>query len=158
MNYKAMDWAFTQPLADSSAKFLLVAIAGHAGRDLSCFPSYSRLSGMTGMSVRTITRKVAVLQEAGLVSVAVRKRPNGSYTSSQYTLIMKDPEDNLSGGYSQNGVTLRDNTIIDNNNNNNSSSISYGGDKMADGEVDWTDFANQILGKSNGRDDSKMGD
>jgi hypothetical protein len=25
-------------------------------------------------------------------------------------------------------------------------------------ETDWTDFANQILGKSNGRDDSKMGD
>jgi pyocin large subunit-like protein len=156
MNYKAMEWAFTRPLADSSAKFLLVAIAGHAGRDLSCFPSYSRLSGMTGMSVRTITRKVTVLQEAGLVSVAVRKRPNGSYTSSQYTLIMKDPEDNLSGGYSQNGVTIRDNNK--NNNNNSSSSISYGGDKMADGEVDWTDFANEILGNRNGRDDSKMGD
>ena len=123
MNYKAMDWAFKQSLDDSSAKFLLVTIAGHAGRDLSCFPSYSRLSGMTGMSVRTITRKVAVLQEAGLVSVVVRKRPNGSYTSSQYTLIMKDPEDNLSGGYSQNGVTRRDNK----NNKNNSSSISSGG-------------------------------
>jgi pyocin large subunit-like protein len=153
MNYKAMEWAFTQPLADSSAKFLLVAIAGHAGRDLSCFPSYSRLSGMTGMSVRTITRKVTVLQEAGLVSVAVRKRPNGSYTSSQYTLIMKDPEDNLSGGYSQNGVTRRDNNK-NNNNNNSSSSISYGGDKMADGEVDWTAMGAQALGHQNGRDDS----
>jgi len=149
MNYKAMDWAFKQSLDDSSAKFLLVTIAGHAGRDLSCFPSYSRLSGMTGMSVRTITRKVAVLQEAGLVSVVVRKRPNGSYTSSQYTLIMKDPEDNLSGGYSQNGVTRRDNK-----NNNNSSSISSGGDKMADGGVDWTAMGAQALGHQNGRDDS----
>ena len=110
MNYKAMEWAFTQPLADSSAKFLLVAIAGHAGRDLSCFPSYS-----------------------------------------QYTLIMKYPEDNLSGGYSQNGVTIRDNNK---NNNNNSSSISYGGDKMADGEVDWTAMGAQALGHQNGRDDS----
>ena len=150
MNYKAMDWAFKQSLDDSSAKFLLVTIAGHAGRDLSCFPSYSRLSGMTGMSVRTITRKVAVLQEAGLVSVVVRKRPNGSYTSSQYTLIMKDPEDNLSGGYSQNGVTRRDK----NKNNNNSSSISSGGDKMADGGVDWTAMGAQALGHQNGRDDS----
>lgn len=150
MNYKAMDWAFKQSLDDSSAKFLLVTIAGHAGRDLSCFPSYSRLSGMTGMSVRTITRKVAVLQEAGLVSVVVRKRPNGSYTSSQYTLIMKDPEDNLSGGYSQNGVTRRDNK----NNKNNSSSISSGGDKMADGGVDWTAMGAQALGHQNGRDDS----
>ena len=153
MNYKAMDWAFKQSLDDSSAKFLLVTIAGHAGRDLSCFPSYSRLSGMTGMSVRTITRKVAVLQEAGLVSVVVRKRPNGSYTSSQYTLIMKDPEDNLSGGYSQNGVTRRDNNKKNNNNNNNSS-ISSGGDKMADGGVDWTAMGAQALGHQNGRDDS----
>jgi len=141
MNYKAMEWAFEQPLADSSAKFLLVAIAGHAGRDLSCFPSYGRLSDMTGMSVRTITRKVNTLQKAGLISVTIRKRPNGSYTSSKYTLLMNQPEDNLSGGYSQNGVSLRDNSLRDTDN----IVVSYGHDKMADGEVDWAAMAAEAM-------------
>ena len=138
MNYKAMEWAFTQPLADSSAKFLLVAIAGHAGKDFSCFPSYNRLSDMTGMSVRTITRKVTVLQDAGLITVTTRKRPNGSYTSSRYTLTMSEPEDKMTGGYSQDGVTLRD---ITNNTDNTSNVVSYGQDKMADGEIDWAALA-----------------
>ena len=141
MNYKAMEWAFEQPLADSSAKFLLVAIAGHAGRDLSCFPSYGRLSDMTGMSVRTVTRKVSVLQEAGLISVTIRKRPNGSYTSSKYTLLMNQPDANLSGGC-QNGSTLRD---ITNNVDNTSIVVSYGQDKMADGEIDWAAMAAEAM-------------
>lgn len=142
MNYKAMEWAFEQPLADSSAKFLLVAIAGHAGRDLSCFPSYKRMSAMTGMSVRTITRKVDVLQEAGLIQVTTRKRPNGSFTSSEYLLLMNQPEDNLSGGYSQDDISIRDNT---NNIDTTSIVVSYGHDKMADGEIDWAAMAAEAM-------------
>lgn len=137
-----MEWAFTQPLADSSAKFLLVAIAGHAGKDFSCFPSYNRLSDMTGMSVRTITRKVTVLQDAGLITVTIRKRPNGSYTSSRYTLTMSEPEDKMAGGYSQDGMTIRDNT---NNLDNTSNLVSYGHDKMADGEIDWAALAAEAM-------------
>ena len=142
MNYKAMEWAFQQPLADSSAKFLLVAIAGHAGRDLSCFPSYNRLSEMTGMSVRTLNRKVVVLQEAGLVEVTTRKRPNGSFTSSQYVLLMSEPEANLSPPSRQNGSTIRDNT---NNTDTTSIVVSSGHAKMADGGIDWAAMAAEAM-------------
>lgn len=142
MNYKAMEWAFEQPLADSSAKFLLVAIAGHAGRDLSCFPSHNRLAKMTGMSVRTVTRKVDVLQEAGLIQVTTRKRPNGSFTSSEYVLLMNQPEDNLTIGYSQDDIPIRDNT---NNNTDNNIVVSYGGDKLADGAIDWAAMAAKAM-------------
>lgn len=141
MNYKAMEWAFEQPLADSSAKFLLVAIAGHAGRDLSCFPSHNRLAKMTGMSVRTITRKVDVLQEAGLIQVTTRKRPNGSFTSSEYVLLMNQPEANLSGGYSQDDISIRDNSLRDTDN----IVVSSGYDKMADGEIDWAAMAAEAM-------------
>lgn len=141
MNYKAMDWAFEQPLADSSAKFLLVAIAGHAGRDLSCFPSHSRLAKMTGMSARTVTRKVVVLQEAGLIQVTTRKRPNGSFTSSEYVLLMNQPEGNVSGGYSQGDVSLRDNSLRDTDN----IVVSYGGDRLASGEIDWAAMAAEAM-------------
>lgn len=141
MNYKAMDWAFEQPLADSSAKFLLVAIAGHAGRDLSCFPSHSRLAKMTGMSARTVTRKVVVLQEAGLIQVTTRKRPNGSFTSSEYVLLMNQPEDNVSGGYSHSDVSLRDNSLRDTDN----IVVSYGGDTVADGAIDWAAMAAEAM-------------
>lgn len=141
MNYKAMEWAFEQPLADSPAKFLLVAIAGHAGRDLSCFPSRNRLAKMTGMSVRTIARKVDVLQEAGLIQVTTRKRPNGSFTSSEYVLLMNQPEDSVSGGYGQSDIPIRDNSIRD----TDSIVVSYGGDTVADGEVDWSALAAEAM-------------
>jgi pyocin large subunit-like protein len=143
MNYKAMEWAFEQPLADSSAKFLLVAIAGHAGRDLSCFPSYNRLSKMTGMSVRTLNRKVIVLQDAGLIKVTTRKRPNGSFTSSEYVLLMNQPDANLSPPSRQNGMT----TQRDNTNNINTTSIvsSSASDKLADGGIDWAAMAAEAM-------------
>jgi len=54
---------------------------------------------------------------------------------------MNQPDANLSGGYSQNGVSLRDNSLRDTDN----IVVSYGHDKMADGEVDWAAMAAEAM-------------
>lgn len=142
MNYRAMEWAFKQPLDDHAAKFLLVTIAGHAGRDNTCFPSYARLSEMTGMSVRTIARKAVDLQKSGLVSMQVRKRKNGSYTSKVYTLMVDSPSDKLTTPSSQDDMTIRDNTPIEENINSSSS----GDANLAGGGFNWEAMGAAALG------------
>ena len=97
---------------------------------------------MTGISVRTLNRKVDVLQKAGLIQVTTRKRPNGSFTSSEYVLLMNQPDANLAAPSRQNGSTIRDNT---NNNTDNNIVVSSGHANLADGAIDWAAMAAQAM-------------
>jgi len=77
--------------ADISAQAFRVAIAilsharpgGHAP-----FPSQKRLADMCHVSVPTIKRTVQELRSAGVLRCEQRLRENGSYTTSEYTLLM----------------------------------------------------------------------
>lgn len=90
MSYKALNWAWDADLADSLAKFILVALADHAsdhnGEDWVCFPSMSRLEAMTGVARKTVERKLGLLAQTGWISRRVkpgRRRKDGLY---EYTL------------------------------------------------------------------------
>lgn len=89
MSYNATDWAFKQPIEDAGAKLVLLAICHHADAKGEAFPSYSRISELTGLAKRTVSRKVAILIEMGLLRAEERTRPNGSRTSSLYFVDIK---------------------------------------------------------------------
>jgi len=158
MSYKAMDWVCEQPIADPTAKFVLLMIAKHADEQWQCFPSAARIAKLTGLDSRTVQRKVAALKKQGYLFVS-RRNNGGRQTSNLYT-IHKPNEGRQSAAPAT--ATCRPINISTNKSDNISSSITtaerHPSKEEDEKETDWTDFANQILGKSNGRDDSKMGD
>ena len=85
MSYKAMDWVCEQPIADPTAKFVLLMIAKHADEQWQCYPSAARLAKLTGLDSRTVQRKVAVLKKQGYLFVS-RRNNGGRQTSNLYTI------------------------------------------------------------------------
>ena len=157
MSYKAMDWVCEQPIADPTAKFVLLMIAKHADEQWQCYPSAARLAKLTGLDSRTVQRKVAVLKKQGYLFVS-RRNNGGRQTSNLYT-IHKPSEGRQSAVPA---TAQRRPNISTNKSDNISSSITtaerHPSKEEDEKETDWTSFANEILGKSNGRDDGKMGD
>ncbi|WP_223119689.1 helix-turn-helix domain-containing protein [Salinicola corii] len=69
MSVEAMSWAMNQTVVtDSGARFVLVGLANHADKfGRNAFPSNKTLSEYTGLSGRTVTRKIADLLELGVI-------------------------------------------------------------------------------------------
>jgi pyocin large subunit-like protein len=154
MSWSAMEWAVEQDCGDAQSKIVLVVIAKHANKKLQAFPSVSRIAKLANMSPRSVHRKINRLQELGLLHVKNQGK-DGKKTSNLYTLrVVTDSQGVVTESH------IDTDTVADRTSNNNQSfNISSSSIKKEDEkETDWTSFANEILGKSNGRDDSKMGD
>ena len=85
MSYRAMDLVYDMEVADPVAKFVLLTIAKHADEKMQCFPSMDRLASLTGLSPRTVQRKVNALRKDGFLSVSNRS-VGGKRTSNYYTI------------------------------------------------------------------------
>jgi DNA-binding transcriptional ArsR family regulator len=150
MSYNATDWAFKQPIEDSGAKLVLLAIAHHADNKGEAFPSYARINELTGIAKRTITRKISLLVELGLLHAEERTRPNGSRTSTLYRVDIKSgvahvpnrqgASAKMAAPPSQNGSTL----INQHNKSLNHLSIQAEPDETED-KIDWADLASSVM-------------
>lgn len=69
MSVEAMSWAMNQTVVtDSGARFVLVGLANHADKyGRHAFPSNKTLAEYTGLSGRTVTRKIADLLKLGVI-------------------------------------------------------------------------------------------
>ena len=71
MSIEALNWAFAQPVPNSSAKFVLVAIANRANPDqrnrVVAFTSVLYLASVTGQDRKTVVGNLAKLREWGLI-------------------------------------------------------------------------------------------
>lgn len=71
MSLEAITWAFKQPVPQSSAKFVLVAIANLAAPDRSgrviAWPSTDYLAEVTSQDRKTVITNLAKLREWGLI-------------------------------------------------------------------------------------------
>jgi|DEB0MinimDraft_10_1074344.scaffolds.fasta_scaffold137560_2 DNA-binding transcriptional regulator YhcF (GntR family) len=85
MSYKAMDAVFDADIEDGLAKYVLLAIAKHADEQGECYPSMERLARLTGLSQRTVLRKIGWLEKAGYVSIK-RRTVAGKKTSNLYSV------------------------------------------------------------------------
>ena len=85
MSYRAMDLVYDMQVADPVAKFVLLTIAKHADEKMQCFPSMDRLASLTGLSPRTVQRKITALRKDGFLSVSNRS-VGGKRTSNYYTI------------------------------------------------------------------------
>lgn len=87
MAFEIVDAVFDLPLADPHAKLVLLALARHADRQGRCYPSAKRLAELTGITDRTIYKKLNVLEGLGLIERKKRMK-GGKKTSNGYTLIL----------------------------------------------------------------------
>jgi pyocin large subunit-like protein len=65
-----MRWAMSQPVAKSSAKFVLVAMADCVNADgatMVCWPSVRHLADMTGQDIKTVEAGMRRLREQGFI-------------------------------------------------------------------------------------------
>lgn len=85
MSYKATAWAYDLPLRGAQ-KPVLVALADMADEAASCYPGQDRLSSMTGLSVKTVSRALARLEASGLLIRQRRYDAFGHRTSDRYHL------------------------------------------------------------------------
>ena len=65
-----------------------VALCYCANGKMRCWPTYGRLSELTGYSKRECSRGISKLVELGLVAREVRKADDGGIISNIYTLII----------------------------------------------------------------------
>lgn len=89
MSLRALDWALTRKLDDSTCKFVLVAVANYADQKGVCWPSLGRLARDTSFDRSTIVRALRRLEEMGYLRVERRKRADESYSSNLITLVGK---------------------------------------------------------------------
>lgn len=67
MSIKALNWAIELHVGDSLSKLILMAIANYADEHAVAWPSHSRLARDCEMSVATVKRRVAHLEELGVL-------------------------------------------------------------------------------------------
>lgn len=68
MSIEALNWALSQKLDRSSAKFVLVAMANCANEDMKCWPSIAHLSEATCQDRKTVLENIKRLKELGIIS------------------------------------------------------------------------------------------
>lgn len=85
MSYKATTWAYQQPVTGSK-KFVLVVLADMADEAMSCRPGQQLLASTTGLSLKTIERALASLEELGLVTRTRLSNTSGGQPVYRYRL------------------------------------------------------------------------
>ena len=91
MSFKLVESAFDAPVADPQAKLVLLAIARHADKRGSCYPSAARLMVVTGLSKASVYRKIGYLEKHGFIRVT-RRGKDGKKTSNLYRLLLSQSE------------------------------------------------------------------
>lgn len=89
MSFKHISWAWHQGIKHGlkpSVRVTLVALAYHAGREDTCWPSIRLLTRETGLHKRTVQVCIQQLRKLGLVAVTKRARSGGGDTSNGYKL------------------------------------------------------------------------
>lgn len=90
MSVKWITWAWEQPLPPGP-KFVLVALADHAGEDGVCWPGTARLGEKTGIANSTIREHLNRLEKIGCLTRTRRRRGDGTLGTYEYTLQAPAP-------------------------------------------------------------------
>jgi len=67
LSVEAITWALSQPVPQSSTKFVLVVLANHANADHVCWPSMKYVCESTGQDRKTVLTNIHRLKQLGLI-------------------------------------------------------------------------------------------
>ena len=78
MSFEAINWAMSQTVGKSSAKFVLVVMANMAGDESTCWPSCKHLADVTGQDIKTVEAGIKRLRDEGhITDTGARKGATG---------------------------------------------------------------------------------
>ena len=78
MSFEAINWALSQTVGKSSAKFVLVVMANMAGDESTCWPSCKHLADVTGQDIKTVEAGIKRLRDEGhITDTGARKGATG---------------------------------------------------------------------------------
>ena len=101
MAVEIMTAVWNHSKASPASKLVLLAIADHQG-ERGAWPSESTLARMTGMSERSVRRKIVELVELGELSVEVNAAPApGRYKSNLYWVLVARVDNLGKGGQNE---------------------------------------------------------
>lgn len=93
VSVQAIGWALRQKVGDTSAKLILVVLANYAGHDHSCWPSQERIAAEAELSIRTVQRKLEMLEDLDLLTREHRGDGEGGRTTDLYILpVTRQPD------------------------------------------------------------------
>ena len=75
------------PKIGADALAVYMALISYADREQRCFPSYQTLANTVKLSRPTVVKAIAILKDAGLISVEHRQDTYGDPTSNVYTIL-----------------------------------------------------------------------
>jgi len=145
MSYKAMDLVYSMDIADPVAKFVLLTIAKHADDKMQAWPSAGRIGKLTGLSPRTVQRKIVELRKGGFLFVSSR-RQDGKKTSNLYRVLKPKGLRQSDVTTRQSDVTTRQSDVTDttecriNISGNKSENILSSSSDENENEIDWSGF------------------
>lgn len=88
MSFQAVAWAMRQSLP-AMEKMVLIVLADHLNKDtLQCNPRVKTITEEAGMSQRHVNKILVRLEESGYIQIVHQTRDDGSFTASQYSLLI----------------------------------------------------------------------
>ncbi len=90
MSVQAIDWAL-RPVKNvtPTQKLILICLPNHAGPDGTCWSSQSTVSECSGLSRKTINRKLSDLEKRGIIRSIHRLDDSGRDLSRTYILNLQ---------------------------------------------------------------------
>jgi DNA-binding Lrp family transcriptional regulator len=86
LSIQAVSWAFNQDIAQSSEKFVLIALCNYADTLGICYPSIARLAFDTGLDRKTVMDRIASLESNGIIR-DTKKRVGPTRRVTVYKII-----------------------------------------------------------------------
>lgn len=92
MSVEAIAWALKIKAGSPSAKVVLLCLANYADRKGRCWPSQASLAVQTEQSVDTVQRRLAELEDLGILTKVQREGQNGR-SGGKYFYLLSIPID-----------------------------------------------------------------
>ena len=127
MSIEAVTWAFKQKLDDPTAKLVLLGIADKYNEDRGyAWPSMERLADMADCTQRTVSRKISMLEELGVIETIRHPNQTNRYFLPYMTSCR--PDTGVHPDQTPSVLSDRTSSVIQTIDNNNEQYISFKND------------------------------
>lgn len=127
MSIEAVTWAFKQKLDDPTAKLVLLGIADKYNEDRGyAWPSMERLADMADCTQRTVSRKISMLEELGVIETIRHPNQTNRYFLPYMTSCR--PDTGVYPDQTPSVLSDRTSSVIQTIDNNNEQYISFKND------------------------------
>lgn len=127
MSIEAVTWAFRQKLDDPTAKLVLLGIADKYNEDRGyAWPSMERLADMADCTQRTVSRKISMLEELGVIKTIRHPTKTNQYFLPNMTSCRDDT--GVHPDMTSNVLSDRTSSVSQTIDNNNEQYISFKND------------------------------